>query len=331
LSFKKVFNVSLIITCCTIGVIGAIKKHKIVFLTKSGIVAPPKLTPDTHEDVAYTESVQKTEEPKSQPRLANLPEVDRINQLFNVGQNKLPIVQTVTFSPKVTWLEGRLAWIADYASHFKTSRHFIARSMNGKADYFSQNVSTGTKFNVYNPQRPFDFHMVIDTSSCQLALYYHDELTDERVLLKTYKAGLGRKDDSKSSGLLTPHGKFKIGGKIAIYKPGTMGTFQDKKVEMIRVFGTRWMPFEGLEDDKSQTSKGIGLHGLPWQDSEDGLHLEENLSSIGNYSSDGCIRLANADVEELFAVVISKPCYVHIVDNILNAELPGREVVTPTH
>lgn len=310
--------------------IGAIKKHKVVFLTKNGIVAPPVILSGVQNEELKVVSNLKSEDNKAKNCLAALPEVDRMHQLFSFDQNKLPIVQTVSFSPKVTWLEGRLAWIADYASHFKTSRHFIARSMNGKADYFSQNVSTGSKFNVYNPERPFDFHIVVDTSSCQLALYYYDELTDERVLIKTYKVGLGRKDESKPSGLLTPHGEFKIGGKIAIYKPGTMGTFQDKKVEMIRIFGTRWMPFEALESSSLSAVKGIGMHGLPWQDSEDGMHLEENLTSIGHYSSDGCIRLANADIEELFAVVISKPCYVHIVDHILNAKLPGREVVTPT-
>lgn len=272
----------------------------------------------------------KYESPKIEKSTMVLPKIDRMSQLFTTGPSKFPIVETVAFSPKVNWLEGRMAWIADYASHFKTSRHFIARSLNGKADYFSQQVSHGNRFNVYKLERPFDFHLAVDLSTCQMALYYYDQLTDERVLLKTYDVGVGRKDESKPSGYLTPKGTFKLGSKIAIYKPGVLGTFQDKKVEMIRIFGTRWLPFDGTDASSSAYAKGLGIHGLPWEDSKDGENLQENLTSIGCYSSDGCIRLAKDDVEELFAVVITKDCYVHIADNLQTIELPGKEVVQPS-
>lgn len=319
--------------CCTVGVVGAVKKYKHVFLTRPTF----SLASSSHNDIAKAPDIQPLEQvveyeaPKLETASLILPKVDRMSQLFSTGSNKFPIVETVSFSPKVSWLEGRLAWIADYASHFKTSRHFIARSLNGKPDYFSQQVSSGNKFNVYKLERPFDFHIVVDLSSCQMALYYHDNLTNERVMLKSYSVGVGRKDEDKSSGFLTPTGTFKIGSKIAIYKPGIMGTFQDKKVEMIRVFGTRWLPFEAADSNASASAfKGLGIHGLPWLDSEDGQNLQENLNSIGCYSSDGCIRLAKDDVEELFAVVITKPCFVHIVETMQDAKLPGQEVAQPT-
>lgn len=336
MALKKIFNSTLIMACCTIGAVGAIKKYKHVFLTR-----PSFLQTSLNQDLAVkaplsAEIVAKAEE-SVVPQLkvqasvpATLPKIDRMGQLFSIGASKLPIVETVSFSPKVSWLEGRLAWIADYASHYKTSRHFIARSLNGKADYFSQNVSHGNKFNVYKIDRPFDFHIGIDLSSCQMALYYHDTLTDERVLLKTYTVGVGRKDEAKTSGYLTPTGTYKLGSKIAIYKPGIMGTFQDKKVEMIRVFGTRWLPFEAVDESTATAARGLGIHGLPWLDASDGAHLEENLTSIGGYSSDGCIRLAKDDVEELFAVVISKPCYVHIAHSLEEMNMPGKEVAQPS-
>jgi L,D-transpeptidase catalytic domain len=330
LALKKVFNTTLIMACCTIGVVGAVKKYKHVFLTRPTFVhAPQNLQEIAKSQPVEVSKAPQYEAPKQSLDIVSLPKIDRMAQLFATGANKFPIVETVAFNSKVNWLEGRLAWIADYASHFKTSRHFIARSLNGKADYFSQQVSQGNKFNVYKLERPFDFHIVVDLSSCQMALYYHDNLTDERVMLKTYTVGVGRKDDSKASGYLTPVGTYKIGSKIAIYKPGIMGTFQDKKVEMIRVFGTRWLPFES-ESNQPQAVKGLGIHGLPWQDTDDGQNLTENLTSIGCYSSDGCIRLSKDDVEELFAVVISKPCFVHVVDQLQNAQLPGVEVAQPS-
>lgn len=333
MALKRIFNQSLIIVCCTVAAFGAIKKYKHIFYTKSSNVSTDFVTKTVDLPIKIDEKKSqpiKYESPKASSSITAFPKIDRMHQLFTTEANKFPIVETISFNPKVNWLEGRLAWIADYASYFKTSRHFIARSLNGKADYFSQNVSQGNKFNVYKLDRPFEFHIAIDLSQCQMALYYFDQLTNERVMLKTYTVGVGRKDETKSSGYLTPTGTFKLGSKIAIYKPGIMGTFQDKKVEMIRIFGTRWLPFESIQTSEEGLAKGLGIHGLPWQDASDGENLQENITSIGCYSSDGCIRLTKEDIEELFAVVISKPCFVHIGYCIDDMTLPGIEVVQPS-
>lgn len=93
-----------------------------------------------------------SEQPLARPsRLAkdDFPNIDRIFQLLNTSSSKLPIVETITYASSVPWMKGRPAWIADYATHYNTSRHFIARSMNGKLDYFSQKVSEGSRFNVF--------------------------------------------------------------------------------------------------------------------------------------------------------------------------------------
>lgn len=228
--------------------------------------------------------------------------VDLIPYLFTTTDDKLPIVETVAYTSRVAWLKGRPAWISDYASYFATSRHFIARSLNRKPDYFTQTVAQGNRFNVFKKDLDLKFHLVVDVNLYKMFFYY---VTDsERVLLKVYDVGLGRESSHSSSGLLTPLGRYTLGDKVAIYKPGVQGLFQDQQVEMIQVFGTRWIPFD---------RDGYGFHGAPWTVSEDGEIYEEDKATIGVSNSDGCVRLKQEDMEELFAIVITKPTTVDIV------------------
>lgn len=259
----------------------------------------------------------------------DFPEVDRVYQLFALDSSKLPIVETVSYTSRVPWLKGRPAWIADYANYYSTSRHFIARSLNRKADYFTQKISPGDRFNVFKKDKNLRFHLLIDLSHSRMWLYYLDLDTNERMLLKTYRVGLGRPDGHKASGSLTPLGKYSLGDKIAIYKPGTMGVFQEKKTEMIRVFGTRWIPFESEVEGCTESARGFGIHGTPWMLDANG-QLVEDLSKIGKYESDGCIRLASVDMEELFSIVITKPTVVEIVKDYREAKLPGHEIQIPS-
>lgn len=245
------------------------------------------------------------------PEAGTVPEVDRIRQLFAVDSpEKLPIVETVSFTSRVPWLKDRPAWIADYASHYQTSRHFIARSLNKSSDYFNQKVHPGDRFNVFKLGKEIRFHLMVDLSKLRMWFYYLDG--KDRVLLKTYRVGLGKKDSKRVSGCLTPCGKYSLGEKIAIYKPGITGFFQDEKIEMIRVFGTRWLPFDKEIEKCSEPAKGFGIHGVPWIADTAG-QLIEDRSKIGNYDSDGCIRMTSEDIEELFAIIITKPTTVEIV------------------
>ena len=250
----------------------------------------------------------------------DFPEVDRIAALFALDASKLPIVETVSFTSRVPWLKGRPAWISDYASFYETSRHFIARSLNKKADYFSQKVSPGARFNVFRKDKDVSFHLLIDLSRCRMLFYYIDKGANERVLLKTYKVGLGRPDSSSASGYATPIGTYSIGNKVAIYKPGTMGYFQEEKTEMVRVFGTRWIPFEKELEGCTRKPKGLGIHGVPWVSGgmSDGAEpqLHEDKDKIGKYESNGSICLASADMEELFAIIVSKPTTVELVKEL---------------
>lgn len=268
-------------------------------------------------DVKEVKLVDKTQIPTA------LPEKNQIDKLFVTDSSKLDLVDTITYTSRVPWLKGRPAWIADYAAHFETTRHFIARSLNHRLDYFTQKVAPGDRFNVL--KKNVEFHLLIDLSRAKMWFYGINQDTHKRFLLKSYAVGLGRKDSSRPSRCLTPIGKYSLGSKVAIYKPGTMGYFQDRPIEMIRVFGTRWIPFGKEVDGCSERTQGFGLHGAPWVPDAKTHLLIEDTSAIGQFSSDGCIRLAAEDIEEIFAIVISKPTIVELVKDFYDTVLPGEE------
>lgn len=292
------------------------------------VAIPAETFSDTEQKKAESRQQEKT---AFWPRTAeNLPLTDRIDELFNIGKPQLPIVETLTYSSRVAWRKGRPAWVADYAAHYETSRHFIARSLNGRADYLSQNVNNGDLFTVFRQDRPLSFHLLVDASRAKMWFFYHDETTDERVLLKVYDVGLGRLDTAKASGLLTPFGSYQLGNKIAIYKPGVKGHYLGEKIEMVSVFGTRWIPFEkAMNYEATAPAKGYGLHGTPWYEQEDSTEWVDSSKGIGGYESDGCIRLRTEDIEELFAIIVTKPSYIHIVADFDEAQLPGQYVEIP--
>ena len=279
-------------------------------------------TPETSSEYAML-----TAEPVRDPLATQ--HVDLVWRLFTTGKDKLPIVETLSYKSRVPWLKGRPAWVSDYASEYKTSRHFIARSLNGKGtgkqDYDTQNPSLGDRFNVLRVNATLQFRLVIDLSRCKMWFYYHDLDTDERVLLKTYVVGLGRFDPRSPSGLLTPKGSFLLGNRVAVYRPGMYGVFRERQTEMVKVFGTRWLPFSKSVDDAGDSVQGYGFHGMPWYyDEEKQVFREEG--AVGNYDSDGCIRLKREDIEELYAIVITRPTVVDIVSDYYDAKLPGKEV-----
>lgn len=250
--------------------------------------------------------------------------LDRVNELFNTTGPHLPIVETITYKSHVPWLKGRQAWLSDYASHYHTSRHFIARSLNGKADYEKQDIAEGARFNVFRSDLPLQFHLVVDLSSCHLWLYYQNLESGDRELLKRYTVGLGRSDSTSTSGTLTPLGSYSLGEKVAILTPQSTGMYRGEKTQLIRIFGTRWIPFDKAVGESSHAPKGYGIHGLPWQEDGRGV-LVEDRTSLGQYASDGCIRLASDDMEELFAIVITKPTVVEIVREFHEARFPALE------
>jgi hypothetical protein len=294
-------------------------------------VMPPqegKQKPSVRKEPVQTAAKKSPKQPAKPPETAavterSIPRANRIDEFFNTRGAKFPIVETLTYRSRVPWHKGP-AWLSDYATHFSTSRHFIARSLNGKPDYFKQEVAEGDRFNVLSPNKNIEFHLLVDLSRCHMWFYYIDLDTQTRVLVKDYTVSLGRSQLSSPSGFLTPLGKYSLGKKIAIYKPKMMGFHNGKKVEMIQVFGSRWIPFEKEISGTTAPAKGLGLHGVPWEANEKG-ELKEKKESLGKNLSDGCIRLSKEDIEELFAVVITKPTTIELVRDFHEAQLPGKE------
>lgn len=309
-----------------IGFMALVKGKKQAELAKEDPIVEEIVLPKTEvkpKEVIVSKPVEDSAE--KQEAALQKAKVDKVSRFFALDSSKLPIVETVSYSSRVPWLKDRPAWVADYASYFATSRHFIARSLNRKADYLSQKISHGDRFNVFRKDKQVEFYLVIDLSAALMDFYYYDVSEDKRVFLKRYPVGLGRKDETRTSGYLTPTGKYKLGDRIAIYKPGTLGYFQDQKIEMMQIFGTRWIPFSEEVENCSESYKGYGLHGAPWKAGEKN-ELIEDREPIGKYDSDGCIRLFQEDMEELFSIIITKPTYVEIVANFNEAKLPGKEV-----
>ena len=268
---------------------------------------------DSKNIVAHSENGEK---------LANIDvdvdSIDNIRRFFSKGIDKFDIVETIEYTSRVSWMKGRPAWIADYASEYETSRHFIARGLNGKEDYTSQNVSPGDYFNVFRKDKDFHFHILLDLSRCTLDFSYIDDETKDKVFIKTYKVGVGRKDSYSPSECLTPLGTYQLGDKIAIYKIGVENYFQNKKTHMIEIFGTRWIPFGQAIENCTDSAKGYGIHGLPFIYDREKDDYIEDISCIQKYSSDGCIRLAEKDINELFSIIITKPTYIEIVKEKVN-------------
>ncbi|MCH9811756.1 L,D-transpeptidase [bacterium] len=271
---------------------------------KSEVVA--KVTAEKIEKVGKKEEVEKAAPIKNVPR-------DQMRRFFSKGVDKFPFVETIRYTSRVDWLKGRPAWLGDFARHYKTSKHFIARSLNGKEDYISQNVSPGDQFNVLNPEKEISFHLLVNLSTCTLDFSYKDEESGKSEFIKQYKVGIGRKDEYSPSGSLTPLGKYKLGEKIAIYKRGVESYFQKQKTHMIEVFGTRWIPFQEEVEGCTDSAKGYGIHGLPFVYNEEDDSYKEDIAQLGAYSSDGCVRLSQRDIEELFSIIITKPTYIQII------------------
>lgn len=252
-------------------------------------------------------------------------EVDRISELFEPYGTELSFIETVTYAGRVEWVNGRPAYLGDYAAHYQTSKHFIARSLRGMGNYLSDVVSKGEKFNVYKKDRPIEFHCIVDLSRLKLWLYCHDRESDSKILLKTYRVCAGKLDASRKSGSLTPIGTFAIGKEFAVYQEGVKGNFKNEPCEMISVYGKRWIPLGREISGCSSSCKGLGLHGVPWKGLTDSASLQEQRSCIGHYETEGSIRLLTEDIEEIYAIIVSKPAYLHCVKDFIDAQIPGRE------
>jgi lipoprotein-anchoring transpeptidase ErfK/SrfK len=252
-------------------------------------------------------------------------EPESLSALF-VKNSSCPIVETIVYKSHVPWKRNRQAWLIDYANYYKTPLDFLYRCLNNKADYTPRDVAEGVQFNVYRRNLDFRFHAIVSLSSCRLRLYYVIPGERRVVFLKSYQVCVGRKDASRASGFLTPLGTYQLGSRVAVFRPRMMGMHKNKKVEMIQVFGTHWIPFEREISGCTEPAKGFGIHGTPIHHNEQTGQLEEDTSSIGQSESDGCIRVANKDMHELFSIVSTRTTYVEIVPSFQQSKVLRGEI-----
>ncbi len=107
-------------------------------------------------------------------------------------------------------------------------------------------------------------------------------LMDGDKLFKLYDVAIGRQGR-------TPEGDFVVTTKIVEpdwTPPGKIIPYGDPE----NVLGTRWIGLKPVGDTDA-TLKGYGIHGT-WEP-----------ESIGTQASQGCIRMRNEDVNELFDIV----------------------------
>ncbi len=146
----------------------------------------------------------------------------------------------------------------------------LIRLVNGmKSDV----VHPGDRLKI--PLQPL--RIVAETSRYRLYVLVGD------LLIRRYHVGLGKVDAP------TPIGVFEVKTREkepTWYKPG-YGPMEFGNPE--NVLGTRWLGFKELPDFPNADTYGV--HGT-WDD-----------DSIGGNFSNGCIRMHNSDVEELFEFV----------------------------
>lgn len=119
------------------------------------------------------------------------------------------------------------------------------------------------------------FNLIIDKSQNILTLKNGEEV------LKVYRCSTGKEG-------VTPTGKFRIASRLV--DPAWKGIYPPDHPE--NPLGSRWLGFD-----------------LP----EYGIHGTRDPRSIGKPVTKGCVRLKNADVEELFTL-LPKGTQVTIVD-----------------
>ena len=153
------------------------------------------------------------------------------------------------------------------AKKFNTNYAFIMR-INNKGRTL---IKIGESLKILKGE----LSLLVDKSDYTLTILLNNHF------IKQYPVGIGKSDK-------TPVGVFVIDNKLVNptwYSPEGVYQYGHPK----NVLGTRWIGFEDTD----------GLYGY-------GIHGTANPDSIGKDMSNGCIRMRNENVEELFDFVKAK-------------------------
>ncbi|NOY80544.1 MAG: L,D-transpeptidase family protein [Kiritimatiellaeota bacterium] len=209
-------------------------------------------------------------------KILESPETQPFSPLWERAANVVSRVDTVlinTDAPapeKVAYEIREGDTLSAIAKRFHTTVEGIQRS--NKLDPTSAVIYPGDILHIYRG----DWRITVKRSRFLLILY------DDKHLFKLYPVGIGRQDR-------TPLGTFRIATKIrepAWTPPGRVIPYGDPE----NVLGTRWLGLEPI-GDTDPTLRGYGIHGT-WQP-----------ETVGTAASEGCIRMKNDSVNELFDIV----------------------------
>ena len=157
-----------------------------------------------------------------------------------------------------------------------------------------ENLRAGAKIKVVNGP----FHLRIFRSTFTMDMFVAGKY------VKSYKVGLGKLGQQ---GNPTPTGMWRVkssrdGGKLK--RPPWPEPITGKYIyygDPEYPLGERWVGLDGI-DGEAKGRHGFGIHGT------------NQPKSIGQYASDGCIRLLNQEVIELWEMVSTARTTVEVLD-----------------
>lgn len=202
-------------------------------------------------------------------------EFSNSNEIMNWQKKVEEINIKLLFSPAIT-AKSILYGIKPNDTLVKIAREYkTTPDLIMKSNRLSSDrIIAGVKIKIWN----VPFSILVDKSQNTLILKSNEEV------IKTYTVSTG-KDNS------TPVGNFKITDKLidpTWFKAGAV--FPAGSPE--NILGTRWL--------------GLNLSGY-------GIHGTTEPQSLGKQVTQGCVRMSNADVEELY-IIVPQGTEVTIVD-----------------
>ncbi|MHB9139061.1 MAG: L,D-transpeptidase, partial [Victivallaceae bacterium] len=234
------------------------------------------------EICAAAEKAMSAGDPVKASRLAesvtgmkNLPESNplwlRAAEALSAANTKILLTDIPLPGKKINYVCKNTDFLQNIASAHNTSIELIQLSNRMKSS--DSSIWEGRVFRIYKG----DWNIRISKQNMLLHLY------DGNKLFKIYHVGIGRENR-------TPEGVFVVRSKIkepVWYSPnGKIIPYAGAQNSI----GSRWISLspEGVTD---KGLRGYGIHGTADPD------------SIGKMVSNGCVRMRNAEVEELFMII----------------------------
>ena len=207
--------------------------------------------------------------------MKNLPESNplwmRAAEVLSSANTKLLLTDIPFPGRKINYVCKSTDYLQNIASAHNTSIDLIQLSNHMKSA--DSSIWEGRVFRIYKG----DWRVRISKKTLMLYLY------DKDKLFKIYHVGIGRENR-------TPDGVFVVRSKV---KEPTWYAPSGKVVPYsgaLNVIGSRWLSLA----PEGGTDKGLSGYGI---------HGTADPDSIGKTVSNGCVRMRNVEVEELFMII----------------------------